>query len=475
MKKGGGTEEGLLTKAPEEESLIPESTAAPADGSSSKLSSSKASGASLFKPEEEKAEKPGNLLSHLSDFLYQKLRFGNDEEPVHILDEPTIDGIVRYIKSGKCKNIIAMIGAGISTAAGIPDFRSPNSGINSKLGKFNLPSPEAIFEIGYFRHKATHPSATLRVSTELICNTDGLREGGCMRNPAPFYALARQLFPKNLKPTLSHCFLRLLHQKGLLLRLYTQNIDCLERLAGIPAEAIVEAHGTFHTSHCLSCNCEYSLDWLRDIVFFGERLPDRFFDLSEECEHVKSKKMGITRRADKSMPRCHCHYITTITALPFLELITDDFARCDLLLIVGTSLQVQPFAGLVDKVHNSIPRLLINLEKCGQDNLVSKILGLGCGLDFDSEANFRDVALIGTCDNGCREMADRLGWKDDLMQLIDQVEVTNAEQMASQQESQHSGISTVCARLNDGGRAPRSKDSEKTSCDAAAISSLNAL
>nr|XP_037275123.1 NAD-dependent protein deacetylase sirtuin-2-like [Rhipicephalus microplus] len=391
MKKGGGTEEGLLTKAPEEESLIPESTAAPADGSSSKLSSSKASGASLFKPEEEKAEKPGNLLSHLSDFLYQKLRFGNDEEPVHILDEPTIDGIVRYIKSGKCKNIIAMIGAGISTAAGIPDFRSPNSGIYSKLGKFNLPSPEAIFEIGYFR-----------------------------RNPAPFYALARQLFPKNLKPTLSHCFLRLLHQKGLLLRLYTQNIDCLERLAGIPAEAIVEAHGTFHTSHCLSCNCEYSLDWLRaeparpnnlpqlahcqilfraDIVFFGERLPDRFFDLSEE-----------------------------------------DFARCDLLLIVGTSLQVQPFAGLVDKVHNSIPRLLINLEKCGQDNLVSKILGLGCGLDFDSEANFRDVALIGTCDNGCREMADRLGWKDDLMQLIDQVEVTNAEQMASQQESQHSAF-----------------------------------
>ncbi|KAL1472774.1 hypothetical protein MTO96_039117, partial [Rhipicephalus appendiculatus] len=133
------------------------------------------------------------ILSHLSDFLYQKLGLGNDEEPVHILDEPTIDGIVRYIKSGKCKNIIAMIGAGISTAAGIPDFRSPNSGIYSKLGKFNLPSPEAIFEIGYFR-----------------------------RNPAPFFALARQLFPKDLKPTLSHYFLRLLHQKGLLLRLYTQ-------------------------------------------------------------------------------------------------------------------------------------------------------------------------------------------------------------------------------------------------------------
>uniref|UniRef100_A0A224Z502 NAD-dependent deacetylase sirtuin 2 n=1 Tax=Rhipicephalus zambeziensis TaxID=60191 RepID=A0A224Z502_9ACAR len=234
MEKEGGVEERLLSEAPEEETLVPESTAAPAACSSSKPSSSKASGASPAKPEEEKAEKPGDLLSHLSDFLYQKLGLGNDEEPVHILDEPTIDGIVRYIKSGKCKNIIAMIGAGISTAAGIPDFRSPNSGIYSKLGKFNLPSPEAIFEIGYFR-----------------------------RNPGPFYALARQLFPKDLKPTLSHYFLRLLHQKGLLLRLYTQNIDCLERLAGIPAEAIVEAHGTFHTSHCLSCNREYSLDWLR--------------------------------------------------------------------------------------------------------------------------------------------------------------------------------------------------------------------
>ncbi|XP_075554409.1 sirtuin 2 isoform X3 [Dermacentor variabilis] len=285
-----------------------------------------------------------------------------------------------------CKNIIAMIGAGISTAAGIPDFRSPNSGIYSKLGKFNLPSPEAIFEIGYFR-----------------------------RNPAPFYALARQLFPQDLKPTLSHYFLRLLHEKGLLLRLYTQNIDCLERLAGIPAEAIVEAHGTFHSSHCLSCNHEYSLDWLReqiaaepvplcldcgcpvkpDIVFFGERLPDRFFDLSEE-----------------------------------------DFARCDLLLIVGTSLQVQPFAGLVDKVHNSIPRLLINLEKCGHSNLVSKILGLGCGLDFDSEANFRDVALLGTCDSGCREMADRLGWKDDLLRLIEQVGAAKAEAVEAKAEAE---------------------------------------
>lgn len=359
------------------------------EAASSPQASSTGSSSAGPAPRELQADDPepaGDLLSHLGQFLYEKLGLGNNEEPVHVLDEPSVQGIVRYVHSGKCKNIIAMIGAGISTAAGIPDFRSPSSGIYSKLGKFNLPSPEAIFEIGYFR-----------------------------RNPAPFYALARQLFPEELKPTLSHYFLRLLHEKGLLLRLYTQNIDALERVAGIPEEKLVEAHGTFHSSHCIACNHAYSLHWLRehiasepvplceecktpvkpDIVFFGERLPDRFFDLSEE-----------------------------------------DFAQCDLLLIIGTSLQVQPFAGLVDKVHNSIPRLLINLEKCGQGNLVSKLLGFGCGLDFDSEANYRDVALLGTCDSGCQEMADRLGWKEDLAQLVKRAEKQRLAEAAARAEAE---------------------------------------
>lgn len=50
-----------------------------------------------------------------------------------------------------CANIIVMSGAGISTSAGIPDFRSPGTGLYSKLEKYNLPFPEAIFELNYFR------------------------------------------------------------------------------------------------------------------------------------------------------------------------------------------------------------------------------------------------------------------------------------------------------------------------------------
>ena len=68
-----------------------------------------------------------------------------------ILDDLTLESVADYIKSGKCQNIITMIGAGMSTAAGIPDFRSPGSGLYDNLGKYNLPFPQAMFEIHYFK------------------------------------------------------------------------------------------------------------------------------------------------------------------------------------------------------------------------------------------------------------------------------------------------------------------------------------
>jgi NAD-dependent SIR2 family protein deacetylase len=44
-----------------------------------------------------------------------------------------------------------LVGAGISVAAGVPDFRSPGDGVYSKLEEFKLPFPEAAFEINYFK------------------------------------------------------------------------------------------------------------------------------------------------------------------------------------------------------------------------------------------------------------------------------------------------------------------------------------
>uniref|UniRef100_A0A8C2GC16 NAD-dependent protein deacetylase n=1 Tax=Cyprinus carpio TaxID=7962 RepID=A0A8C2GC16_CYPCA len=287
-----------------------------------------------------------------------------------VLDELTLDGVARYILSGKCKNIICMVGAGISTSAGIPDFRSPGTGLYANLQKYNLPYPEAIFQIDYFK-----------------------------KHPEPFFALARELYPGQFKPTVCHYFMRMLKDKGLLTRCYSQNIDTLERVAGLEGEDLIEAHGTFHTSHCVSflCRKEYSMDWMQtkifsedipkcdscgslvkpDIVFFGENLPARFFT---------SMKM--------------------------------DFPRCDLLIIMGTSLQVQPFASLVSRVSNSCPRLLINMEKTGQSEFGMGLFSFGGGMDFDSDKAYRDVAHLSTCDDGCMALAELLGWKEELEQMV---------------------------------------------------------
>ncbi|KAI8053798.1 DHS-like NAD/FAD-binding domain-containing protein [Syncephalis plumigaleata] len=231
-----------------------------------------------------------------------------------IIADASLESIADLIKKGKAKKIIVMTGAGISTAAGIPDFRSPGTGLYDNLKKYDLPFAEAIFEIDYF--------------TE---------------NPEPFYALAKELYPGNFKPTISHYFIRLLADRGLLLRQFTQNIDTLERRAGLADEYIVEAHGSFHSASCIECRKSADTNGLEqifnsviprcndcnatikpDITFFGEALPERFRQKSQE-----------------------------------------DFKNCDMLLIMGTSLKVQPFCLLVDQVTLKTPRLLINRELVG--------------------------------------------------------------------------------------------------------------
>ncbi len=135
-----------------------------------------------------------------------------------------IEKIAESISDGPSK-IVVMAGAGLSVPSGIPDFRSPGSGIYDNLERFKLPYPEAIFDIDYFRS-----------------------------NPAPFNAWSKQYFPGvRYHPSIGHFFVRLLDGKGRLLRLYTQNIDGLEQLAGLPNEKIVAAHGSFSTASCIRC------------------------------------------------------------------------------------------------------------------------------------------------------------------------------------------------------------------------------
>ncbi|XP_059478518.1 NAD-dependent protein deacetylase sirtuin-2 [Neocloeon triangulifer] len=315
------------------------------------------------------SSKNSDIVDSISHYLKEKLHLSSDKpDKKKILHEKSIDGIVKYIEERKVTKIVTMAGAGISTSAGIPDFRSPVTGLYNNLAKYNLPHPHAIFELDFF-----------------------------IENPKPFFVLAKELYPGSFKPTISHYFVKLLCDKGLLQRHYTQNIDTLERVSGLPGEKIVEAHGTFYMSHCLQCELGYEQDWMKeqifadeipkciscggivkpDIVFFGENLPTRFFQCLEK-----------------------------------------DFDECELLIIMGSSLEVQPFASLIDRVDKKVPRLLINREKAGAANPLMRALGLGsAGLDFSSD-NHRDVAWLGDCDAGCEALAKALGWDHELRELL---------------------------------------------------------
>jgi NAD-dependent histone deacetylase SIR2 len=197
------------------------------------------------------------------------------------------------------------------------------------------------------------------------------------QNPHPFYVLAKELYPGKFFPTIAHSFIALLDKKWMLQMLFTQNIDCLERRAGVPGDKIVEAHGSFATQRCIDCKTEYPDDLMKkavehgevphcivpqcnglvkpDIVFFGERLPETFF----RNEHVP--------------------------------------ATADLIIVMGTSLSVQPFASLPQFASEGVPRILINKELVGD---------FGCRSD--------DVVVLEDCDEGVRKLADALGWRDEL-------------------------------------------------------------
>uniref|UniRef100_A0A8D0GB86 NAD-dependent protein deacetylase sirtuin-2 n=1 Tax=Sphenodon punctatus TaxID=8508 RepID=A0A8D0GB86_SPHPU len=238
------------------------------------------------------------------------------------------------------------------------------------------------------------------------------------------------------QPTVCHYFIRLLKEKGLLLRCYTQNIDTLERVAGLTQEDLVEAHGTFFTSHCVSSSCrkEYTLDWMKENIF-SSLLP--------KCEKCQS----VVKPGDAHTPCVFC---------PLLQ----DFQKVDLLIIMGTSLQVQPFASLVSRVPTSIPRLLINKEKTGQSDPFLSLMGMGSGMDFDSDKAYRDVAWLGDCDKGCLALAELLGWKKELEELV-----TKEHAIIDAKSGQASGPSASASSKGSGGTASPARPAKEAAAE----------
>jgi len=126
-----------------------------------------------------------------------------------------------------------MTGAGISVSAGIPDFRSPGTGIYDNLKEYDLPTPEALFNVEYF-----------------------------LENPQAFYKFAQHFDLTNYNPTPTHYFIKILNDKGIMQLNMTQNIDNLEEKTGIDMKKVIQCHGANRGAHCAKCKKDQDMSKL---------------------------------------------------------------------------------------------------------------------------------------------------------------------------------------------------------------------
>lgn len=217
----------------------------------------------------------------------------------------------------KSEEIIVFSGAGISTKSGILDFRSSDGLYNHISSNYDLPYPEAIFELDYF-----------------------------IENPKPFYNLAMGILDQYIRPTKCHEFLAWLEEQGKQIKIITQNSDMLHQVAG--SQDIMECHGTFNSAHCLECESEFHLDDIRDTILEG------------------------------TVPYCDCGGLIKPDVVFFGEDLPEEVysyfekeVEADLILILGTSLNVLPISKFITEILERIPSIMVNLEATQYDKEVT--------------------------------------------------------------------------------------------------------
>jgi NAD-dependent protein deacetylase/lipoamidase len=213
----------------------------------------------------------------------------------------SVERLAGLLRESRCT--VALTGAGISVPSGIPDFRSPGTGLWENV------DPMEVAHIEVFR-----------------------------RDPTRFWSYYRPRFGmlSDKQPNPAHAALAELESRGLLDAVVTQNIDRLHHKAG--SRRVIEVHGTIETSSCLDCRASYTLDLVDglfddqgvarcdgcggavkpDVVLFGELLPERAMD----------EALALA-------------------------------AGAQLLLCVGSSLEVHPVAGLPHVTRSAGGRIAI--------------------------------------------------------------------------------------------------------------------
>lgn len=209
------------------------------------------------------------------------------------------------ILSSKCA--VAFTGAGISTESGIPDYRSPGTGVWEKMDQ-SVVSLEGFY-----------------------------------RSPEKYYRYALEMdeIRGKAKPNAAHRLLAELEARRLLLGVITQNVDGLHQCAG--SQRVYELHGSLREAECLTCGCIFPMEGVMDRVRRGEIPPQ-----CTECRSRLLKPRAVF--FGEALP-----HEAWQGAMRLVE-------GCDLLIVIGSSLLVSP-ANILPRValDSGAKLIIINL------------------------------------------------------------------------------------------------------------------
>lgn len=219
---------------------------------------------------------------------------------------------------GNSKYTVVLTGAGISTASGIPDFRSPGYGL------WEENDPYEVASLSAFRN-----------------------------HPEKFYNWIRPLYlqAKAAQPNEAHLSLTGLERQGIVKSIITQNIDGLHQKSG--AESVVELHGSARTATCLNCQKKYTSEDLFDIMKDG--LPT-----CNDCGHTIKPDVVLYEEMLPEKEWIFAH---------------KESCKADVFFVVGSSLEVYPVNSLPRIAVQNGAYLIINtLSETPLDQLADVLI-----------------------------------------------------------------------------------------------------
>jgi NAD-dependent deacetylase len=219
------------------------------------------------------------------------------------------------------RRLAVFTGAGVSTESGIPDFRSPG-------GLWSRMKPITFQE--FVASEAMRREAWTRA----------------------FSGIARWT---GSQPNAGHRALATLIEAGKVAAVITQNVDNLHQDAGAPAERVIELHGNASYATCLACGLRHDLEALKAPFLDQGEIP-----ACRDCG-------GLVKTAVVSFGQ----------PMPagIMERAREETLACDLFLVLGSSLTVQPAASLPRIAYQAgIPLVIVNRDPTPLDGLASLVL-----------------------------------------------------------------------------------------------------